>query len=85
MALDVNSTLLLNLKMRSPPFVKIKSSGNDLNINHKQTEKGSAMRDIIKRQRDETTEQVSIHSWTKQEWFSHRLSQRFRGLVLSNM
>lgn len=85
MALDINSTLLLNLKMKSPLFLKMKSSWNDMNINHKQTEKGSAVRAIIKRQRDETTGQVSIQSWTKQEWFSQSQSQRSGSLVLSNI
>lgn len=85
MALDINSTLLLNLKVKSPLFLKMKSSWYDMNINHKQTEKGSAVRAIIKRQRDETTGQVSIQSWTKQEWFSQSQSQRSGSLVLSNI
>lgn len=37
-----------------------------MNINQKQTQKGSAMRAIIKRWRDEAIVQVSIQNWTKQ-------------------
>jgi len=83
MALDFNSTLLLNSKIET--FLKMKGSGNDMSINHKQTEEGSVMRAIIKRQRDKTIGQVSTQSWTKQECYSQSLFQRSGGLVLSNI
>lgn len=56
-----------------------------MNINHKQTEKGSVMRAVIKRQRDETIGHVSRQSWIKQAWVSQSLFQRSGGLVLSNI